>query len=58
MKITKINSKTDLSKMLQDKTDWKRVYQTSQSSADLKALKDDENPIIKTGKVRRLNDGK
>ncbi len=57
MKITKINSKNYLSKTAEDKTDWKRVYQKPQSSVDFDVQKDKENPIIKNGKIRRLNGG-
>jgi hypothetical protein len=56
MKITKVNPSTDISKMHQDKTDWKKVYQKSQSIADIEAKNDKENPIIKNGRVRKLNE--
>lgn len=38
-KITKISSETLKSKVIPDKTDWKRVYQQSQSEADREAKK-------------------
>lgn len=55
-KITKISSETVKSKVIQDKTDWKKVYQQPQAQVDSEAQRDKENPIIKAGKVRRLND--
>jgi len=58
MKITKVNPKTDISKILQDKTDWKRVYQKTQSSVDIDALNDTENPVLKDARIKRLNDKK
>lgn len=58
MKITKVNPKTGISKILQDKTDWKRVYQKSQAMADIEALQDEENPILKNARIRKLNETK
>lgn len=55
-KITKVSSKDLKDKFIQDKTDWKRVYQESQTQVDREAQADAENPVINTGKVRRLND--
>lgn len=55
-KITKVSSKDLKDKFIQDKTDWKRVYQESQTQVDREAQADAENPTINTGKVRRLND--
>jgi hypothetical protein len=55
-KITKVNSEPVKSKVLQDKTDWKKVYRQPQSQVDSEAQKDKDNPIIKSGKIRRLND--
>ena len=42
--------------MFLDKTNRKKVYQKSQSIADIEALKDNENPILKNARVRRLNE--
>lgn len=55
-KMTKVSNESLKSKTLQDKTDWKRVYQKPQAQVDSEAQKDKENPIIKVGKVRRMND--
>lgn len=57
-KITKVSKATGTSKISNDKTDWNRVYQKPQVSVDQEALEDSENPIIRTGKARRLNSRK
>ncbi|WP_445354923.1 hypothetical protein ACJJI5_18795 [Microbulbifer sp. EKSA008] len=57
-KITKVNKATDPAKLPQDKTDWNRVYQKPQETVDQEALWDNENPVIKNGKTRRLNNHK
>jgi hypothetical protein len=54
-KITKINSQDLNNKYVQDKTDWKRVYQANQKQIDNEAQTDKDNPIVKVGKVRRIN---
>lgn len=58
MKITKVNPDTDISKIYQDKTDWKKLYQKSQSIIDIEAKNDKENPVIKNARVRKLNESK
>ncbi len=58
MKITKVNPDTDISKMHQDKTDWKKVFQKPQSMVDIEAKNDNDNPVIKNARVRRLNESK
>jgi hypothetical protein len=55
-KTTKVNSDEYKNKFIQDKTDWKRVYQKTQTQVDHEAQIDKDNPIVKFGKVRRLND--
>lgn len=52
----KINSNSDLSKKYQDKTDWKKVYEQSQKEADKEAARDDENPVLKNARFKRLKD--
>lgn len=37
---------TNRAKMTQDKTDWKKVRNSSQTAADAEALKDLENPVL------------
>ena len=40
--------KTDIEKIkiIQDKTDWKKVINSPQSIADIEAIKDSENPVL------------
>ncbi|USD22559.1 hypothetical protein MJO52_05350 [Microbulbifer variabilis] len=57
-RITKISKATDPSKLPQDRTDWGRVYQKPQDTVDQEATMDSENPVIKDGKTRRLNNNK
>ena len=54
MTITKVKK----GKVVEDKTDWDRVYQKPQHVVDNEALNDDENPVIKQGLVRRINEKK
>jgi hypothetical protein len=54
--ITKISSEAVKTKIIQDKTDWQKVYRQPQTQVDSEAQKDQENPIIKIGKIRRLHD--
>ncbi|MFK5949246.1 MAG: hypothetical protein QM500_10820 [Methylococcales bacterium] len=42
----------------QDKTDWKKIYNQTQATADRKAGEDTENPVMKNAKFKRLNDKK
>ena len=42
--MAKIDS--DKAKITQDKTDWKKVINSSQSAADIESVKDTENPVL------------
>ncbi len=53
---TKTDSKTDLSKKAQDKTDWKTIYNQTQSVADRIAAQDTENPVLKNARFKRMHD--
>lgn len=55
MKKTKINSEKDTVKILQDKTDWSKVYNKSQSTADREAITDTENPVLRNVRFDRLS---
>lgn len=55
MKKTKINSEKDISKKIQDKTDWPKVYKKPQENVDREAAADTENPILKNVRFYRVN---
>lgn len=55
MKKTKINSEKDVSKKIQDKTDWAKVYKKLQANVDREAAADTENPVLKNARFYRLN---
>ncbi len=52
----KKNSNNNPSIKAQDKTDWKKIYNQSQASADRDAAQDKENPILKKSQFKRLSD--
>ena len=52
----KINLKNNLSKKAQDKTNWIKIYNQSQSTADRVASQDAENPVLKNTRFKRIND--
>ncbi|WP_161787368.1 hypothetical protein [Endozoicomonas numazuensis] len=58
MKAKKVRTRADQAKKLSDKTDWNRVCGKSQDAVDHDAMVDSENPVLKSGKIRRLNDEK
>ena len=53
-KVTRVSSQGLKDKPMKDKTDWKKIFNQSQSQVDSEAYKDKDNPIIKNGKSRRL----
>ncbi|MGI9279869.1 MAG: hypothetical protein ACR2PX_09580 [Endozoicomonas sp.] len=58
MKVKKVRANADQAKKLHDKTDWNRVCGKSQDAVDHDAMIDAENPVLKSGRARRLNDEK
>jgi len=55
---TKVSSNLDISKRIQDKTDWNKVYNKTQIEADREAAQDKENPILKNVRFKKLNNEK
>jgi len=47
MAITKVSEKDIKAIKVQDKTDWNKVYNTSQPIVDREAYQDSENPVLK-----------
>lgn len=52
MSKTRVTSSDDVKHL--DKTDWKRVYTSSQSVIDNEAVKDKENPVLDNAKFKKL----
>ncbi len=52
---TKVSSNLDISKRTQNKTDWKKIYNKTQSEADREAAQDKENPVLKNVRFKKLN---
>jgi len=55
---TKVSSRVDVSKQTLDKTDWNKVYNKSQPEIDREAVQDNENPVLKNARFKKLNEGK
>ncbi len=54
----KKSSNGNISIQAQNKTDWKKIYNQTQATADREARQDTENPILKNAKFKKLNDKK
>ncbi|MDH5181310.1 MAG: hypothetical protein OEZ39_08180 [Gammaproteobacteria bacterium] len=58
MKKVVVNKGKIVQGQCQDKTDWKRVYNETQSNVDRNAKADNENPVLTKARFHRLKDNK